>query len=149
MRLKRSVGARWVGAVLFAVAGAATAYGVLAVDDAATLEKLRQTAPLAGALGLFLGWAVAQEWPRRPSAGIMTGIVTALVGLTFFSGLYLFAEAVIEAARQGEAAKAVTDASSRLWARLPLAIPMAAAAFGLAGAMHWLIGFATRPRKAK
>ncbi|MEL6979780.1 MAG: hypothetical protein AAGM38_14010, partial [Pseudomonadota bacterium] len=123
--------ARWVGALLYAAAGAAAAIAVLAAEGPLDLRQIRETAPLAALLGGLLGLGVNERWPLRADAALATGFLTALVGLVFFCGLYLFGDAVIEAYLGGDPAKAVVDASQRLGQRLPLAAPMTIGAFML------------------
>lgn len=132
--------ARWVGALLYAVAAAAAATGTLALDGPLDPRQLRETAPLAAALGGLLGLAVNQRWPQRWDAAMMTGFLTAFVGLVFFSAAYLFGDAVIEAWRGGAAPEAVSAASERLGAHLPVAAGLAAGGFALAGLAMWTLG---------
>lgn len=136
--------ARWVGALLYAAAGAAAAIAVLAAEGPLDLRQIRETAPLAALLGGLLGLGVNERWPLRADAALATGFLTALVGLVFFCGLYLFGDAVIEAYLGGDPAKAVVDASQRLGQRLPLAAPMTIGAFMLAGLALWIIAAAGR-----
>lgn len=130
--------ARWVGALLYAAAGAGTAIGVLALEGPLDPRQLREVAPLAGLLGGLLGLGVNERWPLRADAAIATGFLTAIVGLVFFAGLYLFGDGVIVAYLGGDAAKAVVEASRRLGDRLPVAAPLAIVAFMAAGLVLWM-----------
>ncbi len=142
MKNTQKTGARIVGAVLFAAAAAAASYGALwgGGEGAPDLRAVRETAPLAAVVGALLGYPTPRDWPKGIGAGLLGGALTAVVGLILFVAVYLFGDAVIEAARGGDAGDAVADATARIAARLPLGAPMAIAAFAAAGALHWLIG---------
>lgn len=140
MQSRSSARPRWVAAGLFAIAAAAAASAAVLFGPEPSLRGLREAAPLAALVGGGLGYAVTGDWPRGPFAGLGRAVVAAFVGIVFFCAFYLFADAVIEAARGGEASDAVAAASRRLGDRLPLAIPVTIGAFAAAGVLHWLTG---------
>lgn len=146
MKARTAISARLSGALLFAIAGAAAGAGAVGFDGELDLRRLREAAPLAALVGGLLGYLVSLDWPRRAAAGALRGMVTALIGVVFFSGLYLFGDAVIEAALGGDAGGAVADAMRRLSERLPLAVPLALLSFGIAGFLHWALGVLFSPR---
>ena len=132
--------ARWVGALLYAFAAAAAAAGALAIDDALSLRALRESAPLAAVLGGLLGFGVNSHWPRRYDTAMAAGLLTAIVAIVFFCGLFLLGSTFIEAYLGHSPTEAVADASRRLGERLPVAAPLAVGAFVLAGLVMWAIG---------
>lgn len=147
MQVNTRARARWVAAILFALAAAAAATAAVLLGDDASFRALREAAPLAAVVGGGLGFAVTHDWPRGAFAGVWTALLAALVAIVFFCALYLFADAVIEVVRGGEASEAVAAASRRLGERLPMAIPLTLGAFALAGLGHWMAGVMAR-RKA-
>lgn len=149
MRSKSFLRPRWVGAGLYAAAGAVVGAATLFADGSFSGVRLREVAPLAALVGAGIGAAVCVEWPRRPSVAILRGAVAALVGLVFFSALYLFGDALIEAAQGGRPADAVAAAVDRLAARLPIAAPMAFVAFSAAGVLHFAAGLASGAKTPK
>lgn len=136
--------ARAVGALLYAAAAAGAAAGALALGGALDTQSLREAAPLAAVLGGALGAGVNSHWPTRAGAALLTGVLTALVGLVFFCGLFLLGSTFIEAFLGHSATDAIAGASRRLGERLPLAAPLAMGGFGAAGLVMWLLGLLGR-----
>ena len=132
--------AKWVGALLYAVAAAGAAVGAVSLDGPPSLSAVRETAPLAAVLGAFVGFGVHPRWPRRFDAALATGVLTAVVVLVFFSGLFLVSSAFIEAFLGGSATKAVASASGRLGQHLPIGAALAVGGFSVASLLMWLLG---------
>ena len=144
---------RWVGALLYAAAAAAAAVGALAAEGPPSFTAIRESAPLAAVLGAVIGFGVNSRWPQRFDAAIATGLLTALISLVFFSGLFLVSSAFIEAYLGRSATEAVAAASSRLGQHLPVGAPLAVAGFVAAALLMWVFGaigrllFRERPSK--
>lgn len=129
-----------MGALLYGAAAAAAATGALAFDGPIDLGHVRETAPLAAVVGAVLGYGVNERWPMRWETAAGTGFLTAFVGVVFFSGLYLFGDAVIQAYLGQSSVDAVGDAAQRLKQRLPIAAPLAVGALTIAGVVMWILG---------
>lgn len=132
--------ARWVGALLYAVAAAGAAVGALSVDGEPSLTAIRESAPLAGVIGGLIGFGVNTRWPLRLDAAIATGLLTAVIALVFFSGLFLVSSGFIEAFLGGSATEAVSSASKRLGAHLPIGGALATGGFVGAAVLMWIMG---------
>lgn len=145
--------ARWVGGLLYACAAAAAAVGALAIDGGLSVQAIRESAPLAAVLGGLLGFGVNSHWPRRYDTAMATGLLTAIVAIVFFSGLFLLGSTFIEAYLGHSTTEAVAGASRRLGEVLPTAAPLAAGGFVLAGVVMWALGaigrLLRRPREGR
>jgi len=130
-----------VAAAAYGLAAACTGIGVLGLTgDGLDVRAVREVAPLAVLLGAAVGFASVKAWPTTAAAGVSAGIRSALAVLIVFSLVYLAGDLVIELARGGQAGPALNDAAGRLWARLPLAVLLAAVSFAGAGALLWVLG---------
>ena len=132
--------ARWVGALFYAAAAAGAAIGAVAVDGEPSLTAIRESAPLAGVIGGLIGFGVNARWPLRLDAAIATGLLTAIIAIVFFCGLFLVSSAFIEAFLGGSATEAVSSASQRLGKHLPVGGGLAAGGFVAAAVLMWVLG---------